>query len=58
MKSLLLLLVGSIALAGCNKGVEVNAPGVKVKVGGDGVAVDAPGSKVRVGKDGVKVDKD
>lgn len=46
-----------ILIPGCGK-VDVNAPGVKVKVGSEGVKVNAPGVKVEAGKDGVKVDAD
>jgi hypothetical protein len=44
---------------GCGGGkVEVNAPGVKLKVGENGVDINAPGVDVKAGKDGVKVDTD
>ncbi len=65
MRRSVVLLIGMLALVGCNEkgshvekpasGVNVSAPGVEVKTG-DGVKVDAPGVQVDTGGEGVKVD--
>ena len=48
--------IGIFFVLGCK--TEVNAPGVKVKVGPDGVNVTTPGATVKAGPGGAKVDVD
>ncbi|HQR42009.1 MAG TPA: hypothetical protein PLX97_04980, partial [Gemmatales bacterium] len=50
------LIAGLLALVGCEKKVEINVPGAKVKVADGNVNVDAGKVKVEAGSGGVKVD--
>ena len=52
----LIVIAALLVLVGCEKKVEVVAPGVKVKVGDGGVNVDAGKVKVNAGEGGVKVE--
>ena len=53
-----IIVAGLLALIGCEKKVEVNVPGAKVKGADGGVNVDAGKGKVKVeaGSGGVKVE--
>lgn len=53
-----LLIVGIVMAVGCadnpppqSKGVEIHAPGVKIKTGDNGVEVKAPGVEVKTKRD-------
>ena len=60
---LLVLFSASLLNAGCTKeqpkpekgGIQINVPGVNVKVGDGGVSVDAPGASVKTGPGGTEV---